>query len=263
MSLFVEDGPEDYLELVKDWEDPWPDPVIEVYDGISVVRDDLLGSGSKVRFVDYYIQTLPESVKEVVFGNCPATGYAQISLPIVCRKYGRKAVLFMAERKLDKLHPYQTRGMEEGAIYNWVKMGMLSVTKAHAKKYVEERPNERVVLPLGLEHPTVLGSIIKVARKAITTTPSEIWSVGSSGTINRGLQMAFPDFPVHVVQTGHSMNEREIGRAKHWVSPYKFDKPIKEKEAPPFPSAPTYDAKAWPFIKEHAKPQSLFWNVGA
>ena len=69
--------------------------------------------------------------------------------------------------------------------------------------------------------------------------------------------------PVYVVQTGHSMNEREIGRAKHWVSPYKFDKPIKPEEAPPFPSAPTYDAKAWPFIKEHAKPQSLFWNVGA
>ena len=262
MSLFKETA-EDYLELVKDWEDPWPDPIIEIHDGVHVVRDDLLNAGSKVRFVDYYIKTLPESVKEIVFGNCPATGYAQISLPIVCKKYGKKAVLFMAERDLDNLHEYQIKGLCEGADYRWVKMGMLTVTKKRARDYVAENPQERVELPLGLEHPTVLGSIIKVARKHITWAPSEIWSVGSSGTINRGLQMAFPDISIHVVQTGHSMNEREIGRARHWKSPYKFDKPIKESEAPPFPSAPTYDAKAWPFIKKYGEPGALFWNVGA
>ena len=88
MSLFEETA-EDYLELVKDWEDPWPDPVIKMHDDIHVVRDDLLNAGSKVRFVDHYIKTLPENVKEIVFGNCPATGYAQISLPIVCKKYGK------------------------------------------------------------------------------------------------------------------------------------------------------------------------------
>ena len=46
---------EELLELVKDWEDPWPDPVIQDYDGIKVVRDDLLTAGSKIRFIDYYI----------------------------------------------------------------------------------------------------------------------------------------------------------------------------------------------------------------
>ena len=46
-------------------------------------------------------------------------------------------------------------------------------------------------------------------------------------------------------------------------SDYKFDKIIKEEEMPPFPSAPTYDAKAWKFVKEYAKPNALFWNVGA
>jgi hypothetical protein len=97
---------EELLELVKDWEDPWPDPVIQDYDGIKVVRDDLLTAGSKVRFIDYYIKTLPEEVKEVVFGECPATGYAQISLPVVCNRYNRKAILFMAERSLNNLHPF-------------------------------------------------------------------------------------------------------------------------------------------------------------
>lgn len=261
MSLFKETA-EDYLELVKDWEDPWPDPIIKMHDGVHVVRDDLLNAGSKVRFVDHYIKTLPESIKEVVFGNCPATGYAQISLPIVCKKYEKKAVLFMAERSPDNLHEYQIRGLTEGAGYKWVKMGMLTVTKKRARDYVAENPQERVELPLGLEHPTVLGSIIKVARKHITCDPSEIWTVGSSGTLNRGLQLAFPETPINVVQVGHSMTDRELGRAIHWKSSYKFDKPIKDYEAPPFPSAPTYDAKAWPFIKRYGQKGALFWNVG-
>ena len=39
--------------------------------------------------------------------------------------------------------------------------------------------------------------------------------------------------------------------------------PVRTEDAPPFPSAPTYDAKAWKFIKENAKHGALFWNVGA
>ncbi len=154
-------------------------------------------------------------------------------------------------------------GLQKGADYRWVPSGMLTVTRKRARDYIEENPKERVQLPLGLEHPTVLGSIIKVARKCIDFEPSEIWTVGSSGTLNRGLQMAFPEVSINVIQVGHTMNEREIGRAIHWKSPYKFSKNIKPEEAPPFPSAPSYDAKAWPFIKKYAKPNALFWNVGA
>jgi|TARA_Y100000593_G_C4248844_1_gene306082 hypothetical protein len=251
---------EKLLEMVSDWEDPNPKPIIKEYDGIKVVRDDLLNHGSKIRFVDKYIRDV--KAKEIVFGCCPATGYAQISLPVVANKYGKKVVLFMAKRSPDKYHEYQKRGMDLGAIYEWVNMGMLSVTKSRAKKYYEEDPDNRVLFPIGLEHPTVVGSIIKVARQNLNENDfSEIWSVGSSGTLSRGLQLAFPNKDVHVVSVGHTMSKREIGRAKFYRSDYKFDKIVKEEEMPPFPSAPTYDAKAWKFVKEHAKPNALFWNV--
>lgn len=260
-------SPEQYLDMIGDWQDPNPAPVIEMHNGIHVVRDDLLQYGSKIRFVDYFIGHAPENkeVQEWVFGSCPATGYAQISLPVVCERYGKKAVLFMAERSMDKLHPYQQRGIELGTDYRWVKMGMLNVTQAHAKKYALEDQVHRRLLPLGLEHETVLASIIKVAR-SLPVKPKEIWSVGSSGTMNRGLQLAFPDAEIHVVQVGHTMKPREIGRAIHHISPYKFDKPVKIHELPPFASAPTYDAKAWKpmldwYETHEKKGDVLFWNV--
>lgn len=141
-------------------------------------------------------------------------------------------------------------------------MGMLAVTKKRALDYYLEDTNNRCILPLGLEHPVVIGAIIKVARSIpLEKQPSEIWTVGSSGTLSRGLQMAFPNVPVNVVQVGHKMNAREIGRAKLYVSPYKFDKPVKPEDAPPFPSVATYDAKAWSFIKEYGRTGGLFYNV--
>ena len=83
------------LDLVEDWEDPNPKPIIMNYEGIDVVRDDLLNHGSKIRFVDKLIRET--SAKEIVFGCCPAT-VAQISLPAVAQKYNKKVVLFMAKR---------------------------------------------------------------------------------------------------------------------------------------------------------------------
>ena len=79
--------PEDYLEMIGDWQDPNPAPVLETYDGITVVRDDLLNYGSKIRFADYFVGHAPENrnIKEWVYGSSPATGYAQISLPVICK----------------------------------------------------------------------------------------------------------------------------------------------------------------------------------
>ena len=40
------------LDMVSDWEDPNPPLIVKEYDGVKVVRDDLLNNGSKIRFVD-------------------------------------------------------------------------------------------------------------------------------------------------------------------------------------------------------------------
>lgn len=139
---------EDYLRVIGDWKDPYPAPVIVEHEGVQVVRDDLLGLGSKVRSTDYLIGHDPKyaHVKEWVFGSCPATGYAQISLPGICSRYGKKAVLFMAKRDLNKLHSHQKRGLDLGAVYNWVPNGMLPVTQARAREYAAADPGSRALL---------------------------------------------------------------------------------------------------------------------
>jgi hypothetical protein len=89
-------------------------------------------------------------------------------------------------------------------------------------------------------------------------SPREVWTVGSSGTLTRGLQQAWPDASFHCVAVGH---KGDYGRAKVYRCEIPFNKEAKVK--PPFPSAPTYDAKVWEFMKQYASPGALFWNVGA
>lgn len=267
MTLFLRTA-EDYLDLIGDWKDPNPDPVLTEHDGYFVVRDDLLEVGSKARAGDYLIGHAKEHqhIQEWVYGSSPATGYAQISLPYLCGRYGKKAVIFMAERAMHRLHEYQKRGLELGGDYRWIPDGMMAVTQKRARDYVLASPHTRMLLPMGVEHPTAIASLIRVAR-SLPIQPKEVWSVGSSGTLSRSLQFAFPDAIVHVVSTGHTMTPREIGRAVFHRSPYKFDRPVKKADAPPYPSAPTYDAKVWrPMIEYHKTTPRLepclVWNVG-
>jgi len=244
----------------------FPKLVIENHEGFHIVRDDLLEGGSKRRFVDRLIrEEIAEGAEEFVYGGCPANGYAQLSLTLQAKAYNKKAIFFMAQRSLDNLHPYQQQALDYGADIRWVPNGMLQVTKARAREYFYEDPKKRRLLPLGLEEPRVLEDIATLAKTIeidYNIEISEIWSVGSSGTLTRGLQMAFPNKDVHVVSVGHTMKQHEVGRAKLYRSKYKFTQEVKDDDVPPFPSVPTYDAKAWSVMKEYAKKGALFWNVG-
>jgi hypothetical protein len=242
-------------ELLGDWKDPNSAPVIEMHNDMYVVRDDLLTYGSKARFIDYLVRNEGE---EWVFGGANKVGWGPISLTHVCNVYGKKATFFMAKRKEPTWH--QQKVLELGGTIHWVENGMLTVTKARARNYYNEDPQRRRVLPLGLEHPTVLASIAAVAQ-GLPISPTEIWTVASSGTLNRGLQLAFPDIPAFAVEVGHKMSDYERGRATVMRSPYKYDQPVKDSDMPPFPSERYYDAKLWPFVRKNAKPGALIWNV--
>jgi hypothetical protein len=245
--------------LAQDWVDPYPPPVLVPHERFMVVRDDLLPYGSKARFVDALVSLQPQ-VEEWVFGSSPAQGWAQISLTEVCRRHGKRAVYFMAARSMQNLTAEQKTGISLGGDYHWVPDGMLVVTQARAREYVEQKPETRALLPIGLEHPVVFAAIIKVAR-SIAAPPKEIWTVASSGTLSRGLQMAFPDAHVNAVSVGHTMTARELGRAQLWMSPLKFTQSVRVEQRPPYPSVSNYDAKVWPFVQAYGSDGAWIWNV--
>ena len=231
-----------------------PDPVVKEYDGVKVVRDDLIDGGTKRRAFYVYIKSKPD-IGEFVYAS-PRQGYAQLSLAYACKDLGRRATVTVPQGK----RYWLTEKAEElGANIIEVPMGFLTHIQYVAKEYCVM--NGSHLIPFGGDHPIIVKAMCEVA-KSLNINPKEVWTVMSSGVLSRGLQMAWPDAKVYGVRIGHNTTEIERGRAETFKSRYKFQQECKEDERPPFPSSLTYDSKAWTFIKEHASDDALFWNVG-
>ena len=84
----------------------------------------------------------------------------------------------------------------------------------------------------------------------------------STGVLTRALQIAWPNAKFHAVAVARNMKSGEVGRADIISAPEAFTKAIPIDDRPPFPSVPTYDAKAWRYIPKNTDRDILFWNVG-
>lgn len=223
-----------------------PPPVVEIVDGILVVRDDLIIGGTKRRA----IKTLIGHWHEYVYAS-PVQGFAQVALALAARDAGKKATVFCAKRS--QRHELTIEAESFGAEIIEVPNARMNVVKARARAYCLETGAK--LLPFGLNDPAFIEALADVAR-ALNVQPVEVWSVSGSGVLTRALQLAWPDAACHAVKVGA---KSDIGRATEHVAPEPFDQDA--KEPPPFPSCRNYDAKAWQFVRRLAKPGALFWNV--
>ena len=231
-----------------------PNPVVKEYDGVKVVRDDLIDGGTKRRAFYVYIKSKSD-IEEFVYAS-PRQGYAQLSLAHVCKDLNRKCTVTVPQGK----RYWLTDEAEKlGANIIEVPMGFLTHIQYVAKEYCMD--NDAHLIPFGGDHPIIVRAMCEVA-KSLNINPKEVWTVMSSGVLSRGLQMAWPNAIVYGVKIGHNTTIQEQGRATCLRSKYKFQQECKKTERPPFPSSLTYDSKAWSFIKEKATKGALFWNVG-
>ncbi len=74
-----------------------PKPIIQWFEGVQVVRDDLLNGGTKRRAFTMYIASLPD-VDEFVYAS-PRQGYAQLSLAYACRDLNKKCTVTIPKGK--------------------------------------------------------------------------------------------------------------------------------------------------------------------
>lgn len=231
-----------------------PDPVVREHDGVLVVRDDLIRGGTKRRFVSQLFGT----AAEVVYAS-PVYGGAQIAIAHAAREAGIKSTIFCAKRK--EPHARTLEAKAAGAQVVQVPTGYLSNVKAKARAYCEL--TGAALLPFGMDTPLAIEAIAGAAAKVQEQVGAidEVWCVGGSGVLCRGLQAGLSATRFFVVQVGRELQPEDVGRATVLKSPLDFAKDAKMK--PPFPSCSNYDAKAWEFVKRHGAGKILFWNVMA
>ena len=227
-------------------------PVVKNHNGVLVVRDDLFDGGTKARF----IPLLLNGANEVVYAS-PAEGGAQTALATVAAKLNKRATIFVAERKRKKWHDRTLMAQRLGAQIVQVSPGHLSVVQARARQYSHH--TGALLAPFGFDIP---GATQTIAQAALSTgiQPDEVWCAGGSGVLARGLAQAWPNARRHVVQVGRKLSANDVAGA----TIHEYRKPFKwaTKNAPPFPSDPHYDAKAWEYCLKHkGSGVVLFWNV--
>lgn len=246
-----------WLDLAGDWEDPFGDPELVDHNGFKVVREDLMGYGSKCRFGDILVQKAPTDTLVYVQ---PRFGFAGISLAYLAEKYNKKLVLFSPSQK--EISDHQAICIENGAEMKFKRIAAMPNLNAHAKQWAEA--NGATFIPLGLKHELVTAAAVKVAYDLAEKHgyPEEVWSAISTGVLSRALQIAWPNAQFNAVAVARNIKGGELGRAKVWSHPKQFNQDVDPAYAPPFPSAMNYDAKAWEFMMKHGNPGAWFWNVG-
>lgn len=235
-----------YLDLVGDFKSSFPKPVVEEYDGVNVVREDLIEVGSKARFGELLIATCPSDT--IVYVQ-PRFGFAGISLTYLCKMYGKKLVLFMPSSK--EVSDHQAYCIEQGCEYHFHRIASMPNLNRIAERWAKE--NKAYFVPLGLKHELVTAMIVKTASEM--EAPRRFWTAFSTGVLSRGLQIGWPESQAHGLAVARNIHDGEKGEAKV-ISHYKYFGQ-KSDILPPFPSASNYDAKVWEFVQ----PGDLFWNV--
>lgn len=231
------------------------EPVIKEHQGVIVVRDDFIPGGSKRRFVD----RLFGGASEVVYAS-PVYGGAQIAIAHAAREAGIRSTIFCAKRGTP--HPRTIEAKKAGAKIIQVNPGYLSNAKAKARDYCNATGAS--LLPFGMESPIALDEIATAAAhiQSIVGTIDQVWCVGGSGVLCRGLQQGLAGVKsFNVVQVGRELLPEDVKAARVYRYPLDFAKDA--KRPPPFPSCSNYDAKAWEFIPKESQAKVLFWNVMA
>ncbi len=215
-----------------------------------VVRDDLIGGGTKAR----YLVHLFDNAEEIVYAT-PAEGGAQTALAWAARELGKKATLFVAKRQQPHARALMAKAL--GATVWQVSPGYLTVVQARARAYCEATGAK--LAPFGVDMPEAIEAIANAARST-GLQPDEVWCASGSGVLARGLAKAWPDARRHVVQIGRTLSGDDVAGATIHVSPYQFGQVC--KIVPPFSSDPHYDAKAWEIAKaRHGPGLVVMWNV--
>lgn len=229
---------------------------IEKYNGINVLRDDLLNGGTKSILMHTLIT---DDFNEYVYAS-PVYGGFQIALSAYCKSVGKKATIFCAARK--EKHTNTLKCIELGANVIEVKCGYLTVVEKHSRDYCDLTGANK--LKFGAKTDvckSLISKRVKDVIKQLGKEPDEIWCAIGSGTLVESILDATTTAKVFGVQVGQEYNLRPDR-----LTVLTYHKPFDKKSniICPFPSMPNYDLKAWEYLnnlRDNRNKNILFWNV--
>ena len=228
----------------------------EKHGSTTVLRDDLIEGGSKMRF----LPELCRGADELVFGG-PFCGGAPVALSVIGRITAPPVTLFYASRK--KLHRRQAQAKQNGARIELVSPGYMPSVQKAARDYAE-RTGARF-LPLGFDRPEAeapfVGFMDKLRREI--GSPEEVWCASGSGMLARCLARGFPSSRICAVAVGlKSRWSRQAMPPNVTVYQYPRDFAWELRgSTAPFPICGYYEAKAWALYEKIGARRALFWNV--
>jgi hypothetical protein len=228
-------------------------PQIIEYNGINVVRDDLLPGGSKYCLMDH----LTEGSSHLVYAS-PVYGSFQIALAPYCNEHNKQCTIVCAKRGV--LHPNTVKVQGLRAKIIFVETGYLNVIEKRAREYSLETGAKK--LEWGAHNEIcidILSVRVKQAIDILGREPKEIWCAIGSGTLVESILKATNKAAVYGVQVGkiYSNNHLRFYLKQHnkqFSSPANYEAP--------FPSTVNYDLKAWEYCNRYKLSNDvLFWNV--
>lgn len=220
---------------------------------ILIDESDLIG-GSKQRVMSRMMRYLPEN--EIIYAG-PKGGYAQIALAYCCRLIGKKATLFIDCDK-NKLPPFTQNAARLGAAVHCIGASNIAGLQDAAKKYANENKNRRI-LPFGLNNKMSRDMYAKCMINL--PKPRRLWVVAGSGLIVQSLALVMPNTKFMIVQVGKKIWPDQLEGIDHtlFISPLRFYE--KYDGDMQYNSLRNYDAKVWPFIKQHGETGDFIWNT--
>lgn len=230
---------------------------IERYNGVYVLRDDLLPGGTKSCFIG---ELLNPAFDCHVYAS-PVYGAFQIALAEYCRANNRQAVVFCAKR--GKPHENTLMAKAAGARVFQVPYGYLSNVQSKAREFCKQ--NNGQFLTFGAREEIAIERIAERAGAvfaALGGVPDEIFCAVGSVTLLAGIERAVVGTGCRVmgVCVGAELKVPVAQNTSLIRYPLPFEKPARINA--PFKTSRNYDLKAWEFCLKMKKGAAvLFWNV--
>lgn len=256
---------QNYMELVPNFEDPFPNNVHE-HDGILVVRDDLIprNLGSKVRYAEALMQQVQE---KYLFYAMVNSGQALKVLATTAKKYNKVVVGIAPNRKEPTMSHIEA--MEHGAIMMYYQTGGMAGARKRCRAFINDHLDGKgLYIPAGVKSPIITAGFAKSVNKIYNEfKPDAIFCACSTAVMAHGIMAGTPEeCEVHAVQVaGNSSLKKWPGRAYCYTHDQPFGEEVSKENAPPFNSILTYDAKVWQYAKaykqQNPNKKVMFWNV--